>query len=217
MRTLAVLVREHPPTVHLLLVDPPVAGEGLADDRRGHRDVVEGSRRDILPFSLGSPNHHANSAAPSKSPAEGRATRNLMRCARSDGVIGRSTSRRRRRRSMPTPHNTHAHWADAVPTEVRSTTITSDTRWVSCIIASSSPKIRRRHRSSLIVQSVRFTFSHRLVAPPSYAALVLGHVALVPALDHLRPRLQAIGRQPPRWEDEGAPDHDVLEPRSAST
>jgi len=36
----AVLVREHAPPVDLLLVDPAVAVERLADERRSHRRIV---------------------------------------------------------------------------------------------------------------------------------------------------------------------------------
>jgi hypothetical protein len=43
------------------------------------------------------------------------------------------------------------------------------------------------------------------------ARLVLGDVALVPALDHLLPRLQTIWRQPPHREDQRAAGDDVLD------
>src|SRR5262249_37597235 len=46
----AVFVREHPPPVDLLLVDPAIAVEGLADERRGHRSVI--GQRDG--YSIGS-------------------------------------------------------------------------------------------------------------------------------------------------------------------
>jgi hypothetical protein len=56
-------------------------------------------------------------------------------------------------------------------------------------------EIRRRQRSASTVQLRCFTFSHRLVAPPAYAlASSVGHVSLVPARDHLLPRLQAVRR-----------------------
>jgi hypothetical protein len=49
------------------------------------------------------------------------------------------------------------------------------------------------------------------------AALVLGDVALVAALDHLLPRLQPIGREPPHGEDKLAAGHDVLQAGAAIT
>jgi hypothetical protein len=53
-------------------------------------------------------------------------------------------------------------------------------------------RTRRRQPASATVQSFCFTFNQRLVAPPSYTLRSsLGHVPLVPALDHLLPRVQA--------------------------
>src|SRR5262245_36888485 len=49
------------------------------------------------------------------------------------------------------------------------------------------------------------------------AALVLGHVALVPALHHMLPRLQPVRRQPAHGEDQLTPGHDVLQLGAAIT
>jgi len=40
----AVLVREHPPAVDLLLVDPTITMEGLADELRHHWSVLRKNR-----------------------------------------------------------------------------------------------------------------------------------------------------------------------------
>ncbi len=86
MRTLAVLVREHPPTVHLLLVDPPVAVEGLADDRRGHRDVARNHGVTFLPWFTEPPRQQRGAEQePSRRPShalEPHEVRALGRCHR---------------------------------------------------------------------------------------------------------------------------------------
>jgi hypothetical protein len=76
--------------------------------------------------------------------------------------------------------------------------------------------MRRCHRSSATVQPFCFTFSQRVVAPPSYAlASCLATYPLVPALDHLLPRLQAVRRQSVHREHQLAAGDDVLQPGAA--
>jgi hypothetical protein len=72
---------------------------------------------------------------------------------------------------------------------------------------------RRGYRSSCTVQFLCFTIAPALV----HAGLVLGDVALVPALDHLLPRLQAVRGEPAHREDQLAPGDDVFRSGAAIT
>jgi hypothetical protein len=62
--------------------------------------------------------------------------------------------------------------------------------------AAKAPKRITSHSAS--VQPFCFTLSHALVLPPTYqTGLALGDVTLIPAFQHLRPRVQAIGDEAP--------------------
>src|SRR4030095_3651927 len=84
-----------------------------------------------------------------------------------------------RREELPVRcQSPHALWADAAPTNAMSSTTTNGALRASCIIVWSSPKIRRRQRSSSTVQFF-CTLSQRLVGPRVRASLVLRNEALV--------------------------------------